>query len=87
MNTSSLELLEARCKTSMEEKLELEKRISSLRTEFDMERKSRQELGAKNSEFESELLELGYSGLGSIDYPEPRECSWIMRECSWIMRV
>lgn len=54
MNKSSREQLESRCETFREEKLELEKRMGSLRTEFDMEqRKSRQEVGAKNTEFES----------------------------------
>lgn len=54
MGKSSLEQLEARCKASLKEKVALEKRMNSLRTEFDLERKRRQELGTKNSEFESE---------------------------------
>ena len=53
MGKSSLEQLEKRCKGAIEEKAELEKKTNALRTEFDMERKLRQELGTKNSEFES----------------------------------
>ena len=56
VNKSSLEQLEARCGTLKEEKLELDKRLNSLRTEFDMERKTRQELSTKNSEFESKSV-------------------------------
>ncbi len=67
MGKSSLEQLEKRCKASLEEKTELEKKINSLRTEFDLERKLRQELGAKNSEFES--MEVFYSGLPLIRPP------------------
>lgn len=39
----------------------MDKRLNSLRTEFDMERKTRQELSAKNSEFESESVGNSYA--------------------------
>jgi predicted RNase H-like nuclease (RuvC/YqgF family) len=56
VNSSSLEQLEAHCKTLKVEKFDLEKRLNSLRSEFDLERKTRQEITAKNSEFESESV-------------------------------
>ncbi len=60
MSKSSLEQLEARSHTSQEEKLELEKRLKSLKTEFDMKKKSRQELSTKNSELESKSEAQGW---------------------------
>lgn len=54
MEKSSVEQLKARGKASRDEKVELDKRVNSLRTKFDMERKSRQEAETKNHEFESE---------------------------------
>ena len=67
VSRSSVEQLEARVKASQEEKEELEKRLKSLRTEFDLEKKARQEFGAKNSELDSESkmpFGCGWSGRG-----------------------
>ena len=50
---SSLEQLEQRCKTTQAEKDELDKKINFMRTDFDKERKLRQELLTKNSDLES----------------------------------
>lgn len=54
MHKSSLEQMDERCKAALEEKASLENKMNSLRTEFDLERKARQELGTKSSELESE---------------------------------
>ena len=54
---SSSEQLEGRCTAALDEKAELESKINSLRTEFDLERKGRQDLESKNLEFESKQNE------------------------------
>lgn len=54
VHKSSHEQMESRKQKFLEEKEQLEKKNNSLRTDFDLERKRRQELVAKTTELESE---------------------------------
>lgn len=54
VHKSSHEQLESRKLKFLEEKKQLEKQNNSLRTDFDLERKHRQELATKTTELESE---------------------------------
>lgn len=89
MGKSSLEQVEGRCKEALKEKEELEKRMHSLRNEFDKERKHRQELGTKSSEFESEetvtralIIRCVICAIGVLS---PIKHLYAIDLCSWVI--